>query len=91
MPTSGSCPAPSRTWAVKRDWSGGLLTVLLAVLVARGSRRAWSVILALSVLTVALVILLAAVPWPPKLIGYLGLQAALIAILLTPSLRRYVH
>ncbi|HUZ02087.1 MAG TPA: hypothetical protein VMU89_17205 [Thermomicrobiaceae bacterium] len=48
-------------------------------------------ILALSVLTVALVILLAAVPWPPKLIGYLGLQAALIAILLTPSLRRYVH
>ena len=69
----------------------GLLTLLLAVLIIRGSRRAWSVSLGLNVLLVALILVLTVVPWPPKLIGYLVIEAGLVAVLLTSSLRRYVH
>ena len=75
-----------------RRWLGwAAVAGLLVFFIARRSRVAWTIALAINVFWFLVVVLAASLPIAPFFVVFALLQAASMAVLLSPALRAYVR
>lgn len=83
-------PGPPAYMTTGFPWLWLGFTALLAIVVVRGSRAGWIGALVYHLLVLAVHLIATASPWPGKLYGLILLSVAIVAVLLTPSIRHHM-